>query len=110
MSAATLTTAPAAPAVEPAARPAKPPPSPVLAPAVESEYNRLGLDYRRPMPRPKVRGIVIDGHCHLLAARHAAAWFEAADHYGFDCFVTQTPLEEAAVLQREWGHRLRFVA
>src|SRR5438093_1115789 len=62
------------------------------------------------MPRPKVRGTVIDGHCHLLALRHADDWFEAADHYGFDAFITQSPLEEAVGLQRAWGHRLRFVA
>jgi predicted TIM-barrel fold metal-dependent hydrolase len=82
----------------------------VLAPAVRDEYNRTNLDYRRPMPRPKVHGLVIDGHCHLLARRHADAWFEAADHYGFFGFITQTPLEEAAALHRDWGHRLRFVA
>ena len=29
------------------------------------------VDFRRPMPRPKVNGPVIDFHCHLLAARHA---------------------------------------
>jgi hypothetical protein len=73
------------------------------------EHNTIGLDYRRPMPRPKVRGDVIDGHCHLFAARHADVWFEAADHYGIDRFVTQTPLEEALALQTRWGHRLQFV-
>ena len=79
-----------------------------LSQVVVGEYNRIGLDYRRPMPRPKVRGGVIDAHCHLLAARHAQGWFEAADHYGIDRFVTMTPLEEAAALQRDWGDRLRF--
>jgi hypothetical protein len=87
----------------------KPPANPVLAPANPAEYNRIGLDYRRPMPRPKVNGIVIDSHCHLLAARHAPDWFAAADHYGIDCFVTMTPLEEAVTLQRDWGHRLHFI-
>ena len=62
------------------------------------------------MPRPKVNGFVVDFHCHLLAARHAPAWFEAADHYGIDCFVTMTPLEEAAALQRDGGSRLQFFA
>ena len=74
------------------------------------DHNRLGMDFRKPMPRPKVRGWVINAHTHLLAARHAADWFEAADHYGIDAFVTMTPLEEALVLQRNYGHRLKFIA
>jgi predicted TIM-barrel fold metal-dependent hydrolase len=73
------------------------------------DYNRTGIVYHRPMPRPKVRGKVIDFHCHLLAARHAPVWFEAADHYGIDAFVTMTPLEEALKLQRDWGERVRFI-
>lgn len=99
--------------IAPLPKPAVPPPppqSPVLAPAKESEYNRTHLDFRRPMPRPKVRGTVIDFHCHLLAARHARGWFQCADHYGIDAFVTMCPLEEAMVLQRDWGHRLQFIA
>ena len=75
-----------------------------------ADHNRLLLDFRRPMPRPKVRGPVIDFHSHLHAARHARAWFDAADHYGIDRFVTMTPLEEALGLQRNWGHRLHFIA
>src|SRR5258706_8654328 len=74
------------------------------------EYNRVGIDFRRPMPRPKVRGSVIDFHCHLLAARHARVWFEAAAHYGIDHFVTMCQLEEAMGLQRDWGDRLQFIA
>ena len=74
------------------------------------DHNRTGVDFRRPMPRPKVNGIVIDAHCHLLAARHARAWFEVADHYGIDAFVTMTPLEEAAGLLRDWPGRLQFIA
>jgi len=104
---------PVAPAPSPAASAAtavKSAASTVLAPAVREEYNRTGVDFRRPMPRPKVRGLVIDFHCHLLARRHAQDWFEAADHYGMDCFVTMSPLEEAAVLARDYGHRLRFIA
>ena len=62
------------------------------------------------MPRPKVKGIVIDFHCHLLAARHAPAWFESAKHYGIDAFVTMTPLEEVMRLQREYGDKLQFIA
>lgn len=85
--------------------------APVKLPAAKlPEHNRTGVDYRRPMPRPKVRGAVVDFHCHLLAHRHAPAWFEAADHYGIDRFVTMTPLEEAVRLQRDWGHRLSFIA
>ncbi|HWE95904.1 MAG TPA: amidohydrolase family protein [Tepidisphaeraceae bacterium] len=81
----------------------------IFAPAKESDYNRTGLDFRRPIPRPKVRGAVIDFHCHLLAAHHAPAWFEAADHYGIDGFVTMSPLEEALGLQREYPDRLQFI-
>lgn len=79
-------------------------------PSDRPEHNRTGLDYRRPLPRPKVRGGVIDWHTHLLARRHAADWFAAADHYGVDRFLTMTPLEEALGLQRQWGHRLHFIA
>jgi predicted TIM-barrel fold metal-dependent hydrolase len=93
-----------------AATAAKSAASTVLAPAVRDEFNRTNLDYRRPMPRPKVRGRVVDFHCHLFALRHAADWFEAADHYGMDVFLTMSPLEEAVGLAREWGHRLRFNA
>jgi predicted TIM-barrel fold metal-dependent hydrolase len=75
------------------------------------DHNRTGIDFRSPMPQPKVRGPVIDFHCHLLANRHARDWFEAAAHYGIDCFVTMTPLEEVVGLQRDWGHagRLQFM-
>src|SRR5688572_30154787 len=74
------------------------------------DHNRTGVDFRRAMPRPKVNGIVIDFHCHLHAARHGKAWFEAAEHYGIDCFVTMTPLEEAVGSQRDHGARLHFIA
>lgn len=74
------------------------------------DYNRLNLDYRQPVPRPKVRGKVIDFHCHLLAARHAPAWFEAADRFGIDVFVTMMQLDEALTLYRDYGHRLMFIA
>jgi len=81
-----------------------------LAPAKPLEYNRLHLDYRQPIPRPKVKGIVIDAHTHLVAGRHAKIWFEAAKHYGIDAFVTMAPLEEALVLQRDWPGRIQFIA
>lgn len=74
------------------------------------EHNRTGVDFRAPMPRPKVRGVTIDFHCHLFASRHGPAWFEAADHYGIDCFLTMTPLEDAVGLQRDYGHRVQFIA
>lgn len=74
------------------------------------EWNLTGVDYRDPMPWPKVRGPVIDFHCHLFAARHAKVWFEAAAHYGIDCFVSMTPLEEVAGLLRDWPGRLHFIA
>ena len=82
------------------------------APARPPDHNRTGTDFRRPMPRPKVNGPVVDFHCHLLANRHARDWFEAADHYGIDCFLSMTPLEEVVGLLRDWGHggRLQFIA
>jgi len=80
-----------------------------MAPAKQNEYNRLHLDFRKPIPRPNVQGIVIDFHCHLFAARHAKVWFESAAHYGIDAFVTMTPLEEALHLQRDWPGRLHFI-
>lgn len=74
------------------------------------EHNRTRIDYRRPMPRPKAKGPVIDFHCHLLARRHAEAWFEAADHYGIDCFLSMTPLEEVVDLLRDFTGRIQFIA
>jgi hypothetical protein len=94
-----------------ATTPQPPPPvHPAIAPAKEADYNRLHLDYHAPIPRPKVKGIVIDAHTHLLAVRHAQTWFEAGDHYGVDAYVTMAPLEEALGLQRIWGDRLQFIA
>jgi hypothetical protein len=92
-------------------------PAPPAAPR-PPEHNWSGVDFRRPMPRPKVRGAVIDFHCHLLANRHARDWFDAARHFGIDCFVTMTPLEEVVGLLRDWGYseradlppRLQFIA
>lgn len=87
-----------------------------VANAIESEaikrpeHNRTGVDFRAPMPRPKVRGSVIDCHVHLLAARHGRGFFEAARHYGIDLFLTMTPLDEALTLARDWPGRLQFIA
>ena len=74
------------------------------------EHNLTGIDYRKPMPRPKVKGITIDFHCHLLARRHAKDWFNAADHYGIDCFLSMTPLEEVVDLLRDFAPRIQFIA
>ena len=98
------TTAPAA--APPPAAEFKPP---AFAPAREAEFNRTHVDFHQPMPRPKVRGLVIDFHCHLLAARHARDWFDTAAHYGIDCFVTMTPLEEAVGIQRDYPGRVQFI-
>jgi hypothetical protein len=85
-------------------------PAPPLPPEQKlPDHNRLNLDYRQPMPRPNIRGIFIDGHTHLVAARHAAKWFEAGDHFGIHSYITMAPLEEAMGLQRDWGHRLHFI-
>ena len=75
-----------------------------------SEWNRIGVDFHKPIPRPKVNGITIDFHSHLLSERHARAWFAAMEHYGFECCVTMTQLEEALRLQRQWPGRILFIA
>ena len=75
-----------------------------------SEWNRTNVPLHRTLDRPPVVGKVIDAHCHLLGARHAATWFETADHFGIDTFFTMGPLDEALSLQRAWGHRLHFIA
>ena len=74
------------------------------------DYNLSGVDFRRPIPRPQVKGITVDFHSHLQAARHGQLWFEAADHFGIDCFVTMSQLEEALGLQRDWPGRIQFIA
>ena len=84
--------------------------SPPLEAPKLPDHNRTGIDYRRPMPRPKVNGIVIDFHCHLLARRHAEGWFEAARHFGIDCFLSMTPLEEVVDLLRDFTGRVQFIA
>jgi predicted TIM-barrel fold metal-dependent hydrolase len=61
------------------------------------------------MPRPNLRGMMIDFHTHLLAHRHCRAWFEAARHYGIDAFLSMTPLEEAVRIQRDWPGRVLFI-
>lgn len=90
------------------AAPAKPIGPPAAGDA--SQYNRIGVDFHRPIERPPVTGWVIDAHTHLIAARHARGWFEAGAHFGIDAFVTMTPLEEALVVQREWPGRVQFIA
>jgi predicted TIM-barrel fold metal-dependent hydrolase len=79
------------------------------APSKPPDHNRTGVDFRKPIPRPKVNGIVIDAHTHLVAARHAKMWFATASHYGIDAFITMAPLEEALGLQRDWPGRLHFI-
>src|SRR2546421_6953342 len=78
-------------------------------PTKPPDHNRTGIDFHRPMPRPKVNGIVIDFHTHLLAARHGKIWFDTAKHFGIEAFVTMCPLEEAAGLARDWPGRVHFI-
>lgn len=85
-------------------------PTPSVDPPKIPDFNRTGLNFHLPMPRPKVNGLVIDFHCHLLANRHAPVWFETAHHFGIDCFVTMCQLEEAVGLQRNYPGRLHFIA
>jgi len=91
--------------------PVSPPPpvAPAVAPAKPPDYNPLNLDYRAPMARPKVRGVAIDFHTHVIAARHADAYFEASLHHGFEAIATMTPLEDALAISRRWGERLHFI-
>ena len=84
--------------------------APPVEPPKLADHNRTGINFRKPMPAPKVRGAVIDFHCHLLARRHAEAWFEAADHYGIDWFLSMTPLEEVVGLLRDYARRIQFIA
>jgi predicted TIM-barrel fold metal-dependent hydrolase len=74
------------------------------------DHNQTGIDYSQPLPRPKVRGPVIDAHNHLLAARHAAGWFKAAKVYGQEFFWTMGPLEEMIVVQRLYPGKFHFIA
>jgi Amidohydrolase len=107
----TVATAPLlSPAAEPSSQQLTAAAASALAPAKEEEFNRLGLDFHKPMPRPKVKGIVIDAHTHLLAARHAETWFNTAHHYGIDAFVTMCPLEEALGIERRYQGRIQFIA
>ncbi|MBC7784503.1 MAG: amidohydrolase family protein [Burkholderiales bacterium] len=75
-----------------------------------AEYNRVELDFRTPMPHPKVRGMAIDYHSHLFAHRQMPAWQEANRHFGIGAFVTMTPLEEAVRIKRSLGERVQFIA
>jgi predicted TIM-barrel fold metal-dependent hydrolase len=86
--------------------------APVNSPPARSipDHNRTAVDFRRPIPRPKVNGLVIDFHCHLLARRHAEPWFEAAKHYGIDCFLSMSQLEEVVDLLRDYTGRIQFIA
>ncbi len=80
-----------------------------VSPAVP-EYNRTGVDFRQPLPRPKVKGIVVDYHTHLFAHRHMPDWLAVNKHYGIGAFVSMTPLEEALRVQRDLGRRVQFIA
>lgn len=82
------------------------PPPPAPKPP---EHNRIGIDFRQPIPRPKVNGGVIDFHTHLLAHRHTPAWMASMKHYGIDAFVTMSPLEEAVRIKRDLGDRVHFI-
>lgn len=74
------------------------------------EWNRTGVDFRRPWPRPPVARPVIDFHTHLLAGRHVPLYMQVAEQFGFTHVVSMSPLEEAVRIQREWGGRIQFIA
>lgn len=82
----------------------------VVTPVSRPEHNQTGVDYVAPMPRPKVKGLVIDYHTHLIAHRHIPDWMRAMRHFGIDAFVTMTPLEEAVRVKRDLGDRVHFIA
>jgi predicted TIM-barrel fold metal-dependent hydrolase len=87
---------------------AEPIPDSIAAPK-PPEHNRLGLDFRAPMPRPKVKGLVIDYHTHMVAHRHLPQWLASMKHYGIDAFCSMTPLEEAVRVKRDLGDRVHFI-
>ncbi len=74
-----------------------------------SEYNRTNLDFHAPIPRPKIKGMMIDFHSHLFAHRQMKHWLETNQHYGIDAFVTMTPLEEALRIKRDLGDKVHFI-
>jgi predicted TIM-barrel fold metal-dependent hydrolase len=82
----------------------------ITPPASAPEHNRTGIHYRNPLPRPKVRGIVVDYHSHLFHHRHMRTWCDVNRHFGIDAFVTMTPLEEAMRIQRDLPGRVQFIA
>lgn len=72
--------------------------------------NRLGLNYRDAPPR-KYQGPIIDIHTHIRAGRETRnAFFEAADLYRVNRFVTMSPLNEVETLRADHGERIEFIA
>jgi predicted TIM-barrel fold metal-dependent hydrolase len=74
-----------------------------------SPANRLGLDYRRVMPR-EVQAPILDVHAHVHNVPSVAAFFEAADAYGVTKIVSMTPIDEVDALQAAYPGRLEFIA
>lgn len=71
--------------------------------------NRIGVDYRAAAVR-KVAVPIVDVHTHLHGLRHAAVFFEAADHFGVETVFSMSPLEDVPALRAAYGARLRFIA
>jgi len=77
-----------------------------------TDCNRLGLDYRQEAARLRkgYGGPLIDAHVHLFDGPGAEVFFEAAEPYGVEATITQTPLEHVDEVKRVAGDRARFVA
>jgi hypothetical protein len=78
-----------------------------IDPTAPPEHNITGrrLD---DLPPPMVP--VTDCHTHLLAARHADAFFASADRFGMKQILTMTPLDEAKpLLDSRHGDRVTLI-
>jgi predicted TIM-barrel fold metal-dependent hydrolase len=79
------------------------------APRRRRPANRLGLDYRKPLPRPAKPGIM-DVHSHVRVSRTTDAFFEAAGLYGIKRVISMSPIEDVEPLRARYGDRLAFIA
>lgn len=75
-----------------------------------TDANRLGLDYAAEAQKFTYTGPIIDAHMHLFDVHGARVFFEAADAFGVDHVITQTPFEHVQPIRDEFGDRVHFVA
>ena len=58
------------------------------------EHNWTGVDFSRPIPRPKVKGLVIDFHCHLDLYPNHHSVRQECDRRGMYILSVTTTLRE----------------